>query len=316
MADLRGFDLNLLVVFDVLMEERSVTRSAERLGRTQSAVSHALSRLRRQLNDPLLVRTASGMAASPLATSLIEDVRPVLRRLGRSISERGDFAPSTSCRVFRLALPDVSTSVFPTLIRTIQSTAPGVSIEWVDLRPSILADVVEGHVDLAFAPAAWATPDGADSEPTLPLTIACFARRGHPAFPAWSAASWSRCTHALVGIAARVANPIVEAAADAGLERKVGARVPHFTTLAPLLAQTDLIATVPRIALQDALTLHDLDVREPPFPIPPMPHALFWSRRLRCDPANVWFRSLVRETIAQAIAEADKGEARADHGLA
>lgn len=311
MADLRGFDLNLLVVFDVLMEERSVTRSAERLGRTQSAVSHALSRLRRQLNDPLLVRTSSGMAASPLALSLIEEVRPVLRRLGRTFSERHEFDPSTSDRIFRLALPDVSTSVFPALMRAVQAAAPGVSIEWVDLSPSSLADVVDGHLDLAFAPAAWPTPDGAESGATSPLAIACFARRGHPAFSTWTAASWSRYAHAVVGVAARVANPIAEAAAGAGLDRKIGARVPHFTTLAPLLAQTDLLATVPRIALHEALTRHELDVREPPFPISAMPHALFWSRRLRRDPANLWIRSLARSAIEQAIAEADQGDYRA-----
>jgi len=301
MSDLRGFDLNLLVVFDLLMEERSVTRAAQRLGRTQSAVSHALSRLRRQLNDPLLVKTASGMAPSPLALALAEEIRPVLRRIGRSFSERGEFDPSSSTRTFRLALPDVSTSVFPALVRDVRSIGAAIALEWVDLGPSTLSDVVDGQVDLAFAPAAWPKPDGADFEPTPPLTIASFARKGHPAFDDWNAATWSRCDHALVGVAARVANPISEAAAAAGLDRKVGARVPHFTTLAPLLSQTDLVATVPMIALHEALGSFDLEARRPPFPIEPMAHALFWSTRLRCDPASVWIRSLVRKRLEDAI---------------
>ena len=271
MSDLRRFDLNLLVVFDVLMEELSVTRAAQRLGRTQSAVSHALSRLRRQLNDPLLVKTASGMTPSPLALALIEDVRPVLRRISRSVSERGNFDPSASTRVFRLALPDVSTTIFPALVRAVRSGAPGIALEWVDLSRSTLSDVVDGHIDLAFAPAAWPRPDGIDFEATLPLRIARFARKGHPAFQSWSAAAWSDCTHALVGVAARVANPIAEAAAAAGLQRRIGARVPHFTTLAPLLSQTDLVATVPRIALSDAESLYALDAGVPPFVIEPMP---------------------------------------------
>lgn len=301
MTDLRGFDLNLLVVFDLLMEERSVTRAAQRLGRTQSAVSHALARLRRQLNDPLLVKTASGMAPSPLALALAEEVRPVLRRIGRSFSERGEFDPAASTRTFRLALPDVSTSVFPALVRAVRFLGPAIALEWVDLSPSTLSDVVDGHVDLAFAPAAWPQPDGTDFEMTPPLTIASFARKGHPAFEDWSAASWSGCEHALVGVAARVANPIAEAAAAAGLDRRVGARVPHFTTLAPLLSQTDLVATVPTIALHDVLDVFGLQARRPPFTIEPMPHALFWSTRLRCDPASVWIRSLVRETLEDAI---------------
>ncbi len=307
LSDLRGFDLNLLVVFEVLMEERSVTRSAQRLGRTQSAISHALSRLRQQLSDPLLVKTASGMAPSPLALALIEEIRPVLRRIGRSFAERGAFDPSTSNRVFRLALPDVSTTIFSALIRSLRSFGPGIALEWVDLRQSTLSDVVDGHVDLAFAPAAWPQPDGTDFERTSPLRIACFARKGHPAFENWSAEAWGRCAHALVGVDAKVANPIAQAAAAAGIERTISARVPHFTTLAPLLAETDLIATVPAIALHDYMALFALDVRQPPLDIPPMPHAIFWSSRLRCDPASVWIRSLMQQAIEQKISEADGG---------
>lgn len=303
-GDLKRFDLNLLVVFDVLMEERSVTRAAQRLGRTQSAVSHALARLRQQLEDPLLVKTAAGMVPSPRALELIEDVRPILRRISRTVADRDAFDPITSQRVFRLALPDVSTSVFPSLVQQVRDSAPAVALEWIDLSPSTLSDVADGHVDLAFAPQAWRRPDGVEGEPTAPLTIACFARRGHPAFADWCGQTWSRSAHAIVGVAARVTNPIAEAASAAGLERTVGARVPHFTAVAPLLACTDLIATLPKIALYEACAVFDLDMRPPPFEIEPMPHALFWSSRLRRDPASMWLRSLVRETLDDAIRSA------------
>src|SRR6516162_2998920 len=98
--DLRRFDLNLLVVFDVLMTERSVTRAAGRLGRTQSAISHSLARLRDQLGDPLLVRGGRRMEPTGFALQFIDQVRPILTGIRRVLSARQAFEPKTSRRVF------------------------------------------------------------------------------------------------------------------------------------------------------------------------------------------------------------------------
>src|SRR5512144_1109860 len=113
--DLRSIDLNLLVVFEVLMSERSVTRAAERLGRTQSAVSHSLARLRRQLGDPLLLKGARRMEPTAFALELLEQARPILRSLQRVLSPRRTFQPRTSRRVFRLAAPDFALALFTDL---------------------------------------------------------------------------------------------------------------------------------------------------------------------------------------------------------
>src|SRR5204863_5004334 len=103
--DLRRFDLNLLVVFEVLMTERSVTRAAERLGRTQSAVSHSLSRLRSQLGDALLTKGGLRMQPTAFALELMEQARPMLRGIERVLSPRHLFDPATSRRIFRIAAP-------------------------------------------------------------------------------------------------------------------------------------------------------------------------------------------------------------------
>lgn len=107
--DLRRLDLNLLVVFEVLMAERSVTRAAARLGRTQSALSHALARLREQVGDPLLVKVGGRMSPSPFAEKLVEDVRPILRSIQRALVPPQAFDPATSTRTFRVAIPDFAT---------------------------------------------------------------------------------------------------------------------------------------------------------------------------------------------------------------
>src|SRR5262245_59356431 len=184
--DLRSIDLNLLVVFEVLMSERSVTRAAERLGRTQSAVSHAIARLRRQLGDPLLVKAGAGMQASPFAVELFEQVRPILRSVQRVLSPRRTFDVATSDRTFRLALPDLASTLFPRLLKVVRKRAPGVALEWVRYRDDMLLSVVEGQIDLALGPSSLRLPDGIAAGPIGSLRWCCFGRRKHPAFVRWS----------------------------------------------------------------------------------------------------------------------------------
>src|SRR4029078_10873333 len=109
--DLRRFDLNLLVVFEVLMFERNVTRAADALARTQSAVSHSLSRLRDQLGDPLLIKAGVRMQPTAFALDLIEQTRPMLRGIQRLLSPRYVFDAAHSQRGFRLAAPDFMLTV-------------------------------------------------------------------------------------------------------------------------------------------------------------------------------------------------------------
>src|SRR5438477_7355671 len=142
--DLRHFDLNLLVVFDVLMTERSVTRAAERLGRTQSAVSHSLSRLREQFGDPLLIKGGLRMQPTAFALDLIEQARPMLSGIQRLISPQHIFDPSNSRRVFRLASPDFTLTLFADLLCRLRSAAPSVSVEWTAPREPTLLDVAGG----------------------------------------------------------------------------------------------------------------------------------------------------------------------------
>src|ERR1700682_1043021 len=148
--DLRRFDLNLLVVFEVLMIERNVTRAAERLWRRASAVSHSLSRLRSQLGDPLLIKAGLRMQPTAFALDLIEQARPMLRGIERVLSPRYVFDPASSRRVFRLA---VTVSVRPcsqSLLARLRSDAPGVSVEWTAPREPTLLDVADGQVDIAI----------------------------------------------------------------------------------------------------------------------------------------------------------------------
>jgi len=287
---LANIDLNLLVVFDVLMEERSVSRAADRLGRTQSAVSHALARLRGQLGDPLLVRTAGTMRPSPFALELVEEVRPILRNIQRVLTPAQPFAPAQSTRTFRVVAPDFWAPAFGRFLALTGREAPGIILEWMGPRETALLDVADDRIDLAVAPSVLKPPEGIDGEPLGLLSWQCFMRREHPAAAAWDAAAWSRWPHLMVNVGNRLQSPVHAATSDARLERRIGAVVPNFAAVPPVLAATDLLATLPTAVMGAGPTHYGLVARPVPFRVPPIPHSLFWSARRANDPAVLWLR--------------------------
>jgi DNA-binding transcriptional LysR family regulator len=300
--DLRRFDLNLLVVFEVLMIERSVTRAAERLGRTQSAVSHSLQRLRSQLGDPLLIKGGVRMQPTPFALELIEQARPMLRRIQRVLSPRHVFDPASSQRVFRLAAPDFMMTLFIDLMARLRKEAPGVSVEWTAPREPTPLDVAEGQIDIAIVPAELRLPDGATSEAVGALEWRCFGRQGHQAFSQWGPDTWAKWPHLVVRVGDSLTSPVNVAASAAGLGRTIAGWVPHFSAIAPVLARSDLIATLPAIAMEETLHPYHLESREVPFPIAPLPHAMIWSTGRNNDPDIAWLRDRLRPIIKSKFA--------------
>lgn len=304
--DLRRIDLNLLLLFDVLLQQGSVSKTADQLGRTQSAVSHALGRLREQLGDPLLVKVGGRMQPSPYAMELVQEVRPILRSIERVLSPREPFDPSTATRRFRLAVPDLAMGLFPALIQKIRHAAPGLQIEWETPKSNTLLDVCEGLVDLALLPDAVQRPQGVAAELIGEFNWACFMRTGHPALKKWGKGAWAAWPHIVVGTGDQVRSPVGLAADKANAKRLTGVTVPNFGAVAPLLASSDLIATLPTVVLADALLRFELEVRKPPFKVPPMKHVVVWSARLTNDPAVLWIRDQFTETFKAQLERADQ----------
>ena len=291
--DLRRVDLNLLVTFDVLMTERSVTRAAERLARTQSAVSHALARLREQVGDPLLVKVGGRMRPSPYAERLIDDVRPILRAIERVLVPGEPFDPAASTRTFRVAISDIAPSLFPRVMGKVRSAAPNVVVDWIAEAPQMLRSVADEQVDIAFVASALPLPDGVVALEAGEIGWATFLRADHPAIATWGKAEWRRWPHAIVRIGNSLASPVAAVSDDAAKRRRVAARVLNFGAVAPLLASTDLLATLPVIAMHESLERYGLRALPPPFAVAPMPHRFVWSARLDNDPAIRWIRGIV-----------------------
>ena len=297
-------DLNLLVTFELLMETRSVTLAAERLNKTPSAVSHALKRLREQLDDPLLVSVGGAMQPSPFALELIDKLRPVLRTIQRIVQPPEPFVPADSHRVFRLAVPAIPDLVSK-VTRKIAGMAPNVGMEWVPIGTKVYAATIEEQVDIAWYSADAALPEGLTQICTPPLKRYVFARCGHPGIANWSREEWLRWPHVVVGMAGAARQTVEKRIAQVGLERRTGAVVPEFSSVGSIVAGSDMLANQIPIMLGGNIEELDLQILEPPVDLPDFAPRFFWSARSSNDPGNKWFRNQVIEAYTELVDELD-----------
>ncbi len=292
-----ALDLNLLRVFDVLMQERKVVAAARRLGLTAPAVSNALARLRRATSDPLFTRTARGMEPTPHALAMAPTVSQALAALEQSLARPAAFDPQRSERRFRVAMTDIGEVVFlPTLMRALQEQAPGLGLSTlrntsVDLRDQM----ARGAVDLAVG---W-LPDldaGFHQRRLFEQRYVCIMAADHPlARGRLTLERFRQARHALV-----VAEGTGHERADRfmrqqGLRRLMPLELPHFMAVPWIAAETDLIVTVPERLAQKAVGprgVAGLVVRQVPMALPRFEVNLFWHQRQHEDPGHRWLRSL------------------------
>ncbi|MBC5763078.1 LysR family transcriptional regulator [Ramlibacter albus] len=186
--DLTNTDLNLLVVFDVLMRERSVARAAQLLGRTSSAVSHALARLREQFGDSLLVRRGTQMEPTPRAKAMWPAVKTVLESIRSLLRNPSDFESWRSSIVIRLAIADVHPALYARVFNGLRAAAPGMALVWRPVHEGTLEELADGELDLAMLP----RPRGGRTSRCRPGTasaLRCWRARGETSSGAASA--WS-----------------------------------------------------------------------------------------------------------------------------
>ncbi|MDO8845922.1 LysR family transcriptional regulator [Methylicorpusculum sp.] len=183
MSNLRNFDLNLLLAFDVLMQERNVTRAAERMFVTQSAMSHTLHRLRQQLDDPLLVKTPSGMQPTDRALALVAPVSSLLLEMDRLLEPPQAFDPASSQRRFTIAATDyMEFLLLPELSRLIEQTAPGVNIHVKRTESAFpMTPLENGSLDVVLGFASVLEPPAQlNCEHLFVDQMACVVRSDHP----------------------------------------------------------------------------------------------------------------------------------------
>lgn len=300
---LAQLDLNLLVIFDVLMRERSVSRTAVVMHRTASAISHALGRLRARLHDPLLVRDGGRMEPTQRALRLWSELQPLLGGLGQALANDERFDPATSRRRLRIALPALTAGLFSRLWQRVHAQAPELVLVCTQYRDETLDDLRDGGTDLAILPTHALLPEGVACEPLAELPWACAVREGHPALADWSLETWQRLP--LVGTdIGRVVLPLTEALRQRGIQLNVPLIVPNLLAMADVLEHTDLVGTNLRLVLAPMARGRRIRLLEPPLPIPPMGLGLYRSRRWIGDPGLDWMAAQLAAAVREEVAAA------------
>lgn len=301
---LHRIDLNLLVVFEALMAEGSVAAAAEKLGKTPSAISHALARLRDQLGDPLMVKVGGRMQPSTFALALIDDVRPILRSIKRILALPEPFDPATSNRVFRVACP-ITGRLLSEVLNRVRNAAPSAKVEWLAAPRQVYDAVAEGLVDIAHLAGETRLPDGLDEVDVPGFKWTTFVRADHPAISDWGPEAWSRYPHVQVNISNDARSPFDRPGGQAPLARNIGALISEFSSLGPLLAHSDFIATFPRVLMAWDMETYRLRPLPPQIELPEFRTRFFWSSRLANDPASQWIRNLVIQAYIEMDQAAD-----------
>ena len=289
-------DLNLLVVLDALLAERSVTRAASRLGLSQSATSHALARLRDHFGDPLLVRTGGKLVLTARANDLAEPVRGALAQLDGALRGARAFDPARARRAFTVAMADhLAALLLPPLHARIARTAPAVDLRVAAVHREIEAELDSDATDLLVTMSTGDDAQGLYQQRLFDDRYVCLVRRGHPAARrALTAEAYAALPHLL--IAPRGGRGVVDRELAArGLARRVAVQVPHALVAPHVVAASDLVLTaIARFARAYAAIL-PLDVIDVPLELPAVTCRQRWHERSHHDPAHAWLRARVAE---------------------
>jgi DNA-binding transcriptional LysR family regulator len=299
-VNINAVNLNLLVAFDALFEEQSVTAAARRAGVTQPAMSNTLSQLRALFGDPLFIRHRTGLTPTARAKALAEPIRSGLRLLQGALLG-SSFEPGTSTRRFVIATSDyVELVLMPSLLRKLQERAPGVRLQ---LRPWGLheapPELARGEVDLMLG-FYGKLPLHHHEQALFDDEYVCVVRRRHPIVKSkLSLAQYLRLSHVLVSSRADGPGSVDRALSALGKQRTVGARVSHFLTVPVLVAQTNFVAALDRRVAQVFAGPLGLKLFPPPLKLPKGTIGQVWHEQHDADPAQRWLRALIAEVAAE-----------------
>ncbi len=313
-----NIDLNLLRVFDVLLEERSVTRTGARLGLTQSAVSHALNRLRYMLGDELFVRGPAGMQPTPRAVEMGPQVHAALNQLIAALAP-SDFDPATSERRFAVVAGAYASAILaPPVAGRLAEAAPHCQLVIAELANDVLERADARRVDFLVG-SVIAAPERFARETLMTEALVWVVRSGHPVFqgPRIDLATLVSVPHVVIvrspsglvgdsverrGLVSRAswedAGAFEAAMAAHGLTRRIGLSVPDTFTALAVASRTDMATLIPRRLALISAQGGRVQLIDPPYDSPTVDVSLLYVRERLAEPAMAWMRDLVRDVAA------------------
>lgn len=300
--DLSGVNTNLILSLRALLRERNVTLAARKVGLSQSSMSHALARLRGQLNDPLLVAVGRKMVLTERAQRLIEPVEQAVAQLERVFLKSEPFDPATSQRVFRLMATDnLELYVLPKLLGILSEEAPGISLRVQHLSSDWSERLLKGDIDLKLG-RRYPVAEGLLSDDLVEERFTCIVRERHPfRGQSLNRAQYAGLRHLVVvptpgdlDWGSRVVDPRL---AEAGLQRQVALTVSHFVVAPVIVAGSDLALTASERLVEPFLRRFHLRKLRLPFATRPYRLSQVWASRSDAHDGHRW----LREALARAV---------------
>ena len=290
----RNFDLNLFKVLVALFEERSVSRAAVKLGRTQSAISNSLRKLREVMNDPLFVRSPDGLTLTPKARKLEEQARAIIRMTEAALSGNGEFDPANATGQFRIGAPDrLGLPVILPLFQSLHALTPNTSLHLMTTdRGKALSLLDTDHLDIVFG---WIDdrPARFDSSLMFRERFACLCKKDHPILRhdgSLDLPAILSFPHLVVSVAADNKAAFDFVLARMGEERDAAILVPHFLMVPNLLKENHLIGVYTQRIAERLARDFDLVARPLSPEVEPLDQYMVWHRRYESDPRHLWFR--------------------------
>lgn len=301
MLEPKDIDLNLLVVFQEVYQDRQISSVARKLALSQPAVSNALARLRRCFDDELFVRTATGMQPTALAEQLAEPVALALTHITHALNRQESFDAATSKRHFTIAMTDVGEVYFmPLLAEHFYRLAPHIQLSTVRAGDIDLKTEMEsGRVNLAIGAfdhlsEAWY------QRRLFRQNYVCLFRQTHPlAADRLEMKDFLAARHLIVASKENPYAKVNQSLEKAGIVASAHLRVPHFVAVPYIVSNNDLLVTVPQKLAERAAVPFGLRYVKPPLRLPALQTHMFWHRRYNQDAGNQWLRGFISERFLE-----------------
>ncbi len=300
------YDLNLLPVLLTLIEERNVTRAAERLGITQPALSNALARLRTTLKDPLFIRERYGIQPTPIALELAPVIAEALAKIDEAVLGQQAFDPAKAERLITIAPNNyVEFALVPHIVARLRETAPGIKLRLTPYGNDLVeTGVISGTTSVVLG-RITEPPDNLIVQHLMDESLACIVRADHPEIgETISKEQFERLKHVNVIPPGRLRAGLFQALSQKGLKREVAVSVTSFPSVPEMIAVTDYCATLPSLICRRLAEDKRLKVLPAPVDLGTFPVDMAWHVRYRHDPAHRWLRSMISETIQRVAASA------------
>jgi DNA-binding transcriptional LysR family regulator len=310
---LARIDLNLLVVFDTIYAEASITRASRRLNLSQPAISHALGRLRQVLEDPLFTRQGRLMTPTPLARRMIEPIRQSLQRLEATLTKGDPFAPGSAVKQFTVGMRDaLEVAVLGSLMRDIGKRAPRIDISTVRIeRRELERELSSGTVDAAID-VLLPLPEAIRRQRLGTEWLTVLARRRHPTVgPRLTLDSYLEEEHISVSLRRRGLSAEDFELGRHNLRRRIRLRCQSYFAACLAVSETNLILTMPQRHARILNAQFGNQLLPFPLKVPAFDTYLYWHANADGDPANAWLRQqLINALRTPRVGRSDSGRGR------